>query len=340
MRFVRDEWVAGSRAVFEKYAGYVPRQEPGAWLAGGKQIHIDRVEWFVMPDPATASAAIQNGEVDWWDNVLFDLVPVLRKSRNVTVDVGDTFGKVGMLRLNHLHPPFNDVRARRAILAAMNQEDYLRAIRGNDVTQWKAMPGFFTPGTPLYNEEGGDILLGPRDLNAAKRLLTESGYSGEPITCLAAQDIATFKVWGEVTADLLKQMGMTVDLAAVDMGTMVARRSRKVPPSQGGWHMFLTVLSGADCANPATYPYLHANGDAAYFGWPNSPQIEAEITAWFEADTLDKEKAVSRRLNKAAFENVVFAPTGWYTLYQAWRSNISGIVKGPLPFFWGVTKTA
>jgi peptide/nickel transport system substrate-binding protein len=33
---------------------------------------------------------------------------------------------------------------------------------------WKPMPGFFAPGTPLYNEEGGDILNGPRNMDAAK----------------------------------------------------------------------------------------------------------------------------------------------------------------------------
>src|SRR5262249_1365105 len=32
-------------------------------------------------------------------------------------------------------------------------------------------------GTPLYNEEGGEILKGPRNLDAAKRLLKEAGYT-------------------------------------------------------------------------------------------------------------------------------------------------------------------
>jgi peptide/nickel transport system substrate-binding protein len=36
----------------------------------------------------------------------------------------------------------------------------------------------------------------------------------------------------------------------------------------------------------------------------------------------------------------VYAPTGFFLGYTAWRSNVSGIVKGPLPFFWGVSKTA
>jgi len=29
---------------------------------------IDRIEWVVIPDPATAAAALQNGEIDWWEN--------------------------------------------------------------------------------------------------------------------------------------------------------------------------------------------------------------------------------------------------------------------------------
>ena len=67
MRFLKDEWVPGAKAVFEKFSDYVPRQEPASWLAGGKRMMVDRIEWIVMPDPATAAAALQNGEVDWWE---------------------------------------------------------------------------------------------------------------------------------------------------------------------------------------------------------------------------------------------------------------------------------
>ena len=153
----------GAKAVFEKFTDYVPRQEKASWLAGGKQMLVDRVEWVVIPDPATAAAALQNGEVDWWENPIPDLVPVLRKNRNVSVDIADPLGNVGSFRMNHLHPPFNDVRARRAVLTALSQEDYMRALVGDDTSLWKPLPGFFTPNTPLYTEEGGEILKGKRD---------------------------------------------------------------------------------------------------------------------------------------------------------------------------------
>jgi hypothetical protein len=55
------EWVPGAKAAFEKFADYVPRQEPGCWLAGGKRILVDRIEWNVMPDAATAAAVAADG---------------------------------------------------------------------------------------------------------------------------------------------------------------------------------------------------------------------------------------------------------------------------------------
>jgi hypothetical protein len=93
-----------------------------------------------------------------------------------------------------------------------------------------------------------------------------------------AQDVPPFKAWGEVTLDLLTRLGIKVDYAAVDWGTVVARRTQKSPPGQGGWHMFHTFHNGASCVNPAHLP-IRANSDEAWFGWPNSPQVEAEVEA-------------------------------------------------------------
>ncbi len=340
MRFVRDEWVPGARAVFQRFDQYQPREGAAAsWLAGSKRILVDRVEWIVMPDPATAAAALQNGEVDWWENPISDLVPVLRRNRNILVDIADPLGNIGSFRMNHLHPPFNHVKARRAILMAMSQEDYMRALVGDDERLWRPLPGFFTPGTPLYTEEGGDILKGPRDLDGAKRLLAESGYSGQPVTCIVAQDQSITKAQGDVTADLLKRLGMNVDFVATDWGTVGQRRAMKNPPGQGGWQVFHTWHAGADCVNPASYNAVRGTGDNAWFGWPTSQATEAAIAEWFEAPDLEAEKRAIAKVNRAAMEDVVYAPTGFFLSYTAWRRNVTGIQKGPLPFFWGVGKS-
>jgi peptide/nickel transport system substrate-binding protein len=339
MRFLRDEWLPGARAVFEKFPDYEPRQEPPSWLAGGKQIAAERIEWVVIAEPTTATAALQRGEVDWCEVVLPDLVPALKRNRDIVVGISDSLGWIGLLVINHLFPPFNDVRARRAILAAISQEDYMRAYVGSDDNLWKPLPGYFTPGTPLYTEEGGDILKGPRDLDGARRLLSDSGYSGEPITLMAAQDLPHLKAWGDVTLDLLTRLGVKVELAAIDWGTVVARRSQKNPPGQGGWHLYTNNLAGVDCIDP-TSKFIRADGKLAIAGSPESPVVEAEVAAWFEATTLDDEKAAARRSNRAALDYVTAAPLGFYLRHYAWRKNVAGVSQGPLPFFWGVSKTA
>ena len=94
----------------------------------------------------------------------------------------------------------------------------------------------------------------------------------------AAQDFAHHKAWGDVTIDLLKQLDVKVDFAAVDFGTVVARRTQKSPPRNGGWQMFITSYYGADFADP-TKRFLRANGNELSNGWSNNPQIEAETAA-------------------------------------------------------------
>ena len=79
--------------------------------AGSVTFHegVDRIEWIIMPDPATASAALQNGEVDWWENPISDLVPVLKRNRNVAVDIADPLGNIGTFRMNqHLNVSLSD----------------------------------------------------------------------------------------------------------------------------------------------------------------------------------------------------------------------------------------
>jgi peptide/nickel transport system substrate-binding protein len=338
MKFSRSEWVPGARAVFERFADYQPRGEPAEWLAGGKRMLLDRIEWLIM-DPATAGAALQNGEVDWWETPLPDLVPLLRSSRGIAVDIADPLGNIGSLRMNHLQPPFNDVRARRALLMGLSQQDYMEAVVGNNPDLWQALPSFFTPGTAIYSEDGGDILKGPRNYDAAKRLLAEAGQLGAKVTLLVATDIPITKAEGEVTQDLLTKLGFNVDYVATDWGTVGARRTKKDPPSQGGWNIFHTWHAGADCVNPAPYTALDCGGDKAWFGWPNSPKVEQCIADWYAAPDLGAEKAAIAAINRASFEVVTYAPTGFFRMYQAWRSSLSGVVKAPFPVFWGVQRS-
>ena len=60
------------------------------------------------PIPPPRSAALTQGEIDWWENPTIDLVPQLKQSKDLTLAVKDRTGEIGCLRFNHLYPPFDN----------------------------------------------------------------------------------------------------------------------------------------------------------------------------------------------------------------------------------------
>ena len=97
------------------------------------------------------------------------------RNRNVVMEIPDPTGLCGILRFNHLHPPFNNPAIRRALLGAVVQGDYMTAVIGTDRSLWKDGVGFFPPGTPLANDVGLDALNSPRDMEKVKRDLAAAG---------------------------------------------------------------------------------------------------------------------------------------------------------------------
>ncbi|MEH2596702.1 ABC-type transport system substrate-binding protein [Bradyrhizobium sp. AZCC 1577] len=130
-KFVQAEFQPGVKAVYEKNADYVPRKEPPSWTAGGKVVKVDRVEWITMPDAQTAVNALQSGDIDFMENLPFDLLPVLEANKELKVDVLNKFGFQTLGRMNFLYPPFDNVKVRRAAFLAMKQKDVLDALVGN-----------------------------------------------------------------------------------------------------------------------------------------------------------------------------------------------------------------
>ena len=130
-RFMAGERVSGSRNVYERFAGYVPRGDgTPSFLAGPKHAHLDRVEWVTIPDAATAAGALQSGEVDWWSQPIPDLLPTLQRNPALRTEVLDPAGYLAALRFNQLHPPFDNPAVRRAVLPAVNQADAMTAAAG------------------------------------------------------------------------------------------------------------------------------------------------------------------------------------------------------------------
>jgi peptide/nickel transport system substrate-binding protein len=337
-RFLRDEYVSGSRVAYAKFDGYVPRQEAASRTAGGKVAHFDRVEWTIMPDSATASAALQAGEIDWWEQINADLAPRLRRTRGVEVAVLNTLGYIGVARFNHLHAPFNNPAIRRALLGAITQEDFLRGVTGNDPSAFKQCLSMWPCGTPYESTTANTAMQGARDLDAVRAAIRAAGYNGEKVVIINPTDFPTIGPFGQIMADLLKRLGMNVDLVETDWGSVVQRRASKEPPERGGWSIFHTWWPGVSIINPAVNATLRGQGDRGWFGWYDNPRVEAAASQWLLAETEAEQKRLADVIQRESFEQVPILPLGQFFISTAYRSGLSGFVPGSGAYPWNVRR--
>ncbi|MDR6871088.1 peptide/nickel transport system substrate-binding protein [Bosea sp. BE125] len=337
-RYVKEERVSGARHVYARHQGYVPRPSgTPSFTAGPRTPYLDRIEFNVMPDPATAVSALQTGAVDWIEQPLIDLLPLLRKDPNIVVEVKDPSGMAGQLRLNHTQAPFNNPAIRRVILKAIDQQACMDAVCGGDPKVERSSMGFFPGNSPMASDAAASVLKGPKDFGKLKQELTDAGYKGERIVFLAAQDVPRISLVCDVAADALRQIGANVDFVAADWGTVLQRITNRTPIEQGGWSCYVTYWSGLDLGSPATSSPLRGNGPKAGPGWPESPQIEALRARWLEAATLAEQKAIAREIELQAMQDVPYVPAGQYFQPVAYRKNLTGMLNG-VPVFTNLRK--
>ena len=340
-KFAKDEWVPGSKAVYLKNADYVPRpgNEKAESFAGSKFPGVDRIELVWISDPQTAMSALINGEIDFYENPNIDFYPILEQAKGVKLmPTGKLDSTHGMIRLNHLHPPFNNIKARQAMYYLINQEDFLRAIVGNP-KYYRICHGLITCGSPLAND-GGSHWFKEYNPKKALQLLKEAGYNGEPITVLAATDHNTITPATQVLIQAMREAGINVDAQSMDWGSVVSRRAKKEPPAQGGWNIFVTTTGGVGSSDPVLHTWIGAACDKGLFGWPCDAEIE-KLRNDYAIAQKDEEKAmIARELQTRAMDQVVYIPFGQWNAMLAYRSDrLQGIVPNTgLVVLWNITK--
>jgi peptide/nickel transport system substrate-binding protein len=337
-KFAASEWEPGHRVVYLKNTDYVPRKEPSSGVAGGKVVKIDRVEWLYIPDAVTALQALTDGEVDYWENVPNDYAPSLATNPNIKMVLYQGF--IGAVRFNQLFPPFDDAKMREAVLAVANQRDYMAAVAG-DPSNWRTCPSVYACPWGEPDPPDGGVLSGPRDYDAAKKLIAEAGYKGERIVLLDPADIPQLHAESLVTNDMLKRLGLSVDVVTAEWGAVIKRLFSKDPIDKGGWNVFVTAFAALDMMNPGTNRMLRASGaKGSPPGWPDDAELEGLRAKWFAAPDNETRAKLAAAIQARAFVSVPYIPTGQYRARGAYRTTLTGRVEAPVPVFWNVEKRA
>ena len=337
-KFVAPEFKPGIKAVYEKNRDYVPRKEPSSWAAGGKVVHVDRVEWVAMPDNMTATNALINGEIDYFERAPFDLLPMFDGKKDIRVAAIDKLGSQAVYRFNHLQPPFNNKLLRHAAMHAVSQEHVLKAVTGGNAKYFRTCAAVFGCGTPFESSTGADVVV-PGNLDKAKQLLKEAKYDGTPVVILQPTDVVVIAAQPIVIADALRKAGFNVTLQAMDWQTVVTRRASKEPPTKGGWSIIAINNPIPDVLDPLRNFMIASNGQNAWIGWPDVPRIEELRQEFARAPNLATQKKVADEIQKVAIDEGVIVPLGQVQFLAAYRTSLSDIPEAPFPFFWNVKKT-
>ena len=130
-KFRADLHEPGVKIVLEKFADYKPRSEPPNWASGAKIAKLDRVEMLGMPDAQTQVSALIRGEVDYLERVPADLLPLLDAKSGAKAEVVSKFGFQAIMRMNHLQPPFDNIKVRQAVARAIDRSMYAAVVAGD-----------------------------------------------------------------------------------------------------------------------------------------------------------------------------------------------------------------
>ncbi|WP_137127247.1 ABC transporter substrate-binding protein [Roseomonas sp. HF4] len=338
--FVRDEWVPGSRVVYRRNPDYVPRSEPASGTAGGKVAHVDRVEWLNIANAQTAVLALIQGELDYVESPGVDFLPMLQR-RGMRIIRTNTLGAPGMIRMNHIHPPFNDARAREALMLLVNQEEILQAMFP-DPALYQVCHAFFVCGSPQESNAGVPADLGsPAARERARALLRESGYDGAPIVIMDPTDNPFVHAATLVLAQQMQSVGFRTDVQAMDFASMAGRRANRRPPAEGGWHIGLTFWNGLGASDPVGNVPMQASCERAWPGWPCDAAHQALIDAFPYAANDAERRRILDELHASAYRLVPYVPYGQWYLPSAITPRVSGVLAMPgIIIAWNIRKAA
>jgi peptide/nickel transport system substrate-binding protein len=294
------------------------------------------VEWVIIKDPQTQANALAKGEIDIVESPAYESYAALKANPDLQTLLLNPQGLAFWLRFNHLHPPFDNVKVRRAAMAALNQPAFLKVQVGVPEL-YRTCFSVYPCGSPNATEKGMEFIAKP-DMKRAQQLLRESGYDGTPVVLLQPTDLATITKLPLVAAQLLRQAGFIIDMQSMDFQTMAARREKKDPPAKGGWNILVTASAAVDLTDPVTAQPMNASCDKAKFGWPCDAELEKLRDDYARTENNQARKGIAEQAQVRAMEIGTHVPLGEFVIQVAARKNIKGFVTGYFLVPWNVEK--
>jgi len=213
--FILKEWVIDSH--------HVLAANPNYWRG---RPQIDAVRINVVGDAETARMMFETGEIDIFDcDVARSQIPYFEKSAKWKNRIVKS-QRIGLYyyAMNTAMKPFDDVRVRKAFMAATPRKELLdNVFFGKGILPDNILP----KGTEPYNPKPAHKIV--YDPALAKRLLAEAGYKNGVDIEISYSTLGTSgKNWAkmaEIMQAMLGQAGFRVKISPTDEAAFTDRRN-------------------------------------------------------------------------------------------------------------------
>ncbi|MGQ9630618.1 MAG: ABC transporter substrate-binding protein [bacterium] len=306
------EYIPEERVVYEAYDKY--------W---GPKPKIKRIIEVFYADATALRAAVESGEVDIGFRTFNpeDILD-LKKNPNLNVIIGENSPGTRYNLFNITQPPFNNIKVRQAIAYAVDRDAICQKVFG----------GLNEPVYTMVPFWSSINVFPERDLNRARQLLREAGYSES--NKLKITLWYTPKHYGTTEADVaavekasLEETGMIdVKIEVLEWGAYVQRMS------EGGLGFFFLGWY-PDYIDPDNYlaPWLTDSPESLgtffnkYERYPEYKKLLDEAKATTD---VAKRTEIYQKVQKMTAEDVPFIPL-WRINDQhvaITKKNVKGIV--------------
>lgn len=297
--YLFKEWIANDRLVVVR--------NPNYWQKG-KQ-HLDTIVFRPVPDMQARFAGLQSGETDIILTDRGQHILQAKENRSLKIYSSDSAGPYTFI-LNVSKPPLDDVRVRRALAHAWNQDFFLKAdYRGTLPMATEPFGGRLSCGDAEYREY---------DPVKAKKLIAEYG---KPVTLeLLHTNTPRGREAGEIMQRLFKEIGVTLKLTPLAEGQM-GKRVIDGDYQISGWKMM-----DFDDMGPYLYVSLHSKGGVNFSHYQNPRMDELLATQQMSTDGKTRQKALCG-VAKLINEDVAYLYGGGRRFHVIAKAGIQGISR-------------
>jgi peptide/nickel transport system substrate-binding protein len=326
--FILQDWQRGQYISLVKNPHYVSPGKTLDGFTGAKEPLVDEVRFMIVPDDATAKAALQRGDIDIIQDLSYTDVKSMQAVAGVKVASSPVMSLTALL-IQTRDPVLSNVKLRQAIAHAIDVNQLVAAVGDGLMKPSTSMVPLISSYYDKTQQETWNY-----DPALAQKLLKESGYKGQEISILATKRYPETYSSGVIIQAMLQAVGINSRLDVMEWATQLDRYN-------SGKYQMMTFPYSARLDPSLNFEMMAGNKDKQPRKVWDDPKALALIQSSSEITNTAKRQAEFDQLHKLFLAEVPMVPLFNGLDVGAFRDTVKGYTPWALKRAraWEVSKT-